>query len=259
MFRLAANRVRTYDGSAHSWPTRTYYWMNGTRFCMGMGSNGNNYSQYGGINDSSFHPCIGFCLGTAFQAHYTGDSLETAVEQSDFKSTYSVGDIFDLDLGTEGIVCAQLIAYDHDEKTDGSGKAAATFLTWYAMNNKYAVGSSNYPTSALHDVLNTTIKSKMPAAVSSRIVEVTKVWNSTGLSNGEQEYADSVWLVGNEKTLSDSINGSLTRTSSSGTNAYSCVARDVYASDYYTNFYGSTYTKASDQAISSLDSALICK
>lgn len=248
LFKSREHRQRTYNGSAWIWATRTCYWMNYSRHVMGVDTSGNVYTISSGVSAQNIHPCIGFCLGTAFQSNYTGVSLETAVGEADFRSTYSVGDIFDLDLGTEGNVCAQLIAYDHDEKSDGSGKAAATFLTWYAMNNKYAVGSSNYPSSALHDTLNTTIKAKMPSAVSSKIVEVTKIWNSNGLNNGEKEYTDSVWLVGNEKALSNSINGSYTVTTRDGKNAFSCVARDIYASDYYTNFYGSTYTRASAEA-----------
>lgn len=88
----------------------------------------------------------------------------------------------------------------------------------------------------------------MPAAVSSKIVEVSKVWNSTGLVDGDATYSDSVWLVGREKALSESINGTCRRTTRDGTHAFGCVSRDVYASDYYSNFYGGTYTRASSEA-----------
>ena len=191
---------------------------------------------------------LGFCLGSVYQGRYTGVSLASAMEEPDFRSAYSVGDIFDFDLGTEGNVCAQLVAYDYDDKSDGTGKADATFLTWYAMDNQYAVGGASYPTSTLHNTLNTTIKGKMPAAVSSKIVEVSKVWNSTGLVDGDATYSDSVWLVGREKALSESINGTCRRTTRDGTHAFGCVSRDVYASDYYSNFYGGTYTRASAEA-----------
>lgn len=56
------------------------------------------------------------------------EQIAAHVSAGDYATRYSVGDIKVLDLGTEGKVGMQIIAFDKDTKTDGS-KAAITWLS----------------------------------------------------------------------------------------------------------------------------------
>ena len=57
------------------------------------------------------------------------DTIIANVENGTYRSKYMVGNYKPLDLGTEGIVNMQIVAFDKDQKADGSGMAPISWLS----------------------------------------------------------------------------------------------------------------------------------
>lgn len=111
-----------------------------------------------------------------------------------------------LDLGTEGNILMEIVAFDEDDKADGTGKAGITWIskdllaTAHNMNDT-ATTTGGWESSGMRSYLKTTIKPLIPETVRNGIVEVSKVsstynkTNKTILING-QTTTDDVWIPG---------------------------------------------------------------
>ena len=139
------------------------------------------------------------------------------IEQGDYASVYSVGDLIPLDLGTEGLVNMQIAGFDVDDLADGSGKAHISFIskellaTSHRMNpavasttddsgaTVYTEGTGSiggWEKCEMRTYLKETIKPLIPEAVRNSIVSVTKEqpsYNTTGTSE-TQTTEDTVWI-----------------------------------------------------------------
>lgn len=78
------------------------------------------------------------------------DTILANVENGTYREVYSIGNYKALDLGTEGVINMQIIAFDRDQKADGSGAAPITWL-------------------------------------SKELLKTSKVWNPNGYSEGSPE------------------------------------------------------------------------
>lgn len=73
-----------------------------------------------------------------------------AIDDGTYKEKYSIGDTVPLDLGEEGVVDMQIVAFDADELADGSGYAPITWiskqtiLSDHRMNPQRSGNSGNY-------------------------------------------------------------------------------------------------------------------
>ena len=78
---------------------------------------------------------------------YTWDAVASAVADGTYKDVYAVGDVVPLDLGSEGVISMQIVAFDADNLADGSGKAPITWIAKEVLNTvKYLnpIASAHY-------------------------------------------------------------------------------------------------------------------
>lgn len=194
--------------------TGTYYWLRtGAHAAAYYAVNGS-----GAIvsNDQSYATgvCIGFCLG--LEPETISDSWETILANPNYAADYSVGDTKYLDLGTEGRHLMEIVAFDTDDRADGTGKAGITWIsktllnTVHRMNPSYSEGVEGTGTlggwekSEMRAYLKETIKPMIPAEVRNAIVPVTKVSKAFNVSKSafQQTTADDVWIPGHKEIFS---------------------------------------------------------
>ena len=60
------------------------------------------------------------------------EKIIASIQNGTYKSNYQIGDTKSLNLGPEGIIKMEIVAFDADELADGSGKAA---ITWIAQQS----------------------------------------------------------------------------------------------------------------------------
>ena len=142
----------------------------------------------------------------------TWDQVIASTKTGKYK-TFTVGDMKELDLGTEGIVHMQIVGIDVDDLADGSGKAPLTFISKELLNTRHRMNPELTPSSAPYDegtgtiggweksemrtYLKNTVKPLIPQAVRSGIKEVTKysqIYNSAGSSVNNVSTTDDVWI-----------------------------------------------------------------
>ena len=90
----------------------------------------------------------------------------------------------------------EIVAFDTDDKADGSGKAKITWISKDLLNSSRKMNDSNtssgdWEGSALRSYLRNTIKPLIPSNVRDAIVEVTKGQHGT---NGMVTNTDDVWI-----------------------------------------------------------------
>lgn len=159
----------------------------------------------------------------------------------------------------------EIVAFDTDDKADGSGKAkitwvSKTILTTMTMNSTDNT-SINWSNCAVRDYLRNTVKPLIPSVVKDAIVEVTKVstTNPTGGDSGSSIVSDGVtttddlWIpsakeFGNTQGYTVESSGAVYYTSKSarrksnvGTTSRTWTRSRyqsyVTASNYYHKFY----------------------
>lgn len=133
------------------------------------------------------------------------DSWETIfanIENGTYKTLYSVSNYKPLDVGTEGTVNMQIVAFDADTKTDGSGKAA---ISWVAKellvtakaHRSSTVHPATWENSKIRSYLTETIMSKLPIVVKNAIVAVDKIssyYDKTANNWLNIATSDTLWI-----------------------------------------------------------------
>ena len=123
--------------------------------------------------------------------HGTWEDLFARIADGTYATAYSVGEILPLDLGTEGVVNAQIVAFNADDKADNSGKAKISFVSQYGCATTKTWNPARTPSSTpynegtgsiggwskctLRAYLIDTIKPLIPSEIRSRIVSVKKI------------------------------------------------------------------------------------
>lgn len=162
--------------------------------------------------DTHYGAKIGFCLGLESETITDSWSEIFANEANGTYSTkYSIGDTKMLDLGTEGQHLMEIVAFDTDDKADGTGKAKITWIskdllaTTYVMNIT-ATTEGGWEQSSMRDYLKTTIKPLIPQNVRNAIVPVTKVsstYTGGAMVIDGQTTTDDVWIPGHREIFND--------------------------------------------------------
>lgn len=132
-----------------------------------------------------------------------------AIADGTYKDKYAIGDTIPLDLGSEGLVNMQIVAFDADELADGSGYAPITWvserllLTSHRMNlansgNAEGTGTiGGWEKTEMRAYLKETVLPLIPEEVRNRIVEVKKyssIYNTAGSAVNNVETTDDVWI-----------------------------------------------------------------
>lgn len=142
------------------------------------------------------------------------DEIAAAVEDGTYAQKYALGDTKALNLGAEGIIRMQIVAFDTDDLADGSGKAATTWISEQLLNTSHRMnpstaakdedglyiegtgGIGGWEKCEMRTYLNDTIAPLIPEDAYSHIKAVTKGQRaySTAGSSIEQTTTDTVWI-----------------------------------------------------------------
>ena len=128
----------------------------------------------------------------------TWEQVIASTKTGKYKS-FNVGDMKELDLGSEGIVHMQIVGIDVDDLADGSGKAPLTFISKELLATPHAVNSTNtnvngWGESELRTYIKTSIKPLIPSNIATQIKEVKK-WSYVRNPLNKNAYtADDVWI-----------------------------------------------------------------
>ena len=147
-------------------------------------------------------------------------SVQYHIEQGDYASFYAIGDLIPLDMGSEGKINMQIVAFDTDDLADGSGKAHISFVakellaTKHRMNparvtnddGTYQEGTGSiggWEKSEMRAYLNDTVLPMIPSDVQDMIKTVTKYSAGYDASNAIVANAatdDAVWIPNRAET-----------------------------------------------------------
>ena len=208
IFKNKSSRIKQLNGENTVYWLRTLYDANPTFFAVlkdgGIDAYSSNYTN--GI-------CLGFCLGLESETITDTWSEIFANEANGTYSTkYSIGDTKSLDLGSEGVQLMEIVAFDTDNKADGSGKAKITWIskgllpTAHVMNST-ATTAGGWESSEMRTYLKNTIKPLIPETVRNAILPVTKVQstvtNNSLVTDGQTSIED-VWIPSTHEMVSAS-------------------------------------------------------
>ena len=155
-----------------------------------------------------------------YEKKMTGDTINdgwstivASTKDGTYKTKYSVGDLKTVDLGTQGLHQMQLVAFDADDKADGSGKAPMTWVmkdllkTNHRMNPSKVDGQEGtgtlggYDKTEMKSYLTETILPLFPADIRNNIVPVTKhqkAYDASGTAFQEST-TETLWIPGNKE------------------------------------------------------------
>lgn len=211
--KLPTKKIRISNSQYTKYLLRTTTIGTPTSFAAVSSSGSGTESSYSNVATCF---CFGFCLGLEAETITDSWSDIFAAEQDGTYSTkYSIGDTKMLDLGTEGQHLMEIVAFDTDDKADGSGKAKITWIskdqlaTTHVMNasQKTVDGETAYTAggwehSDMRDYLKTTIKPLIPQTVRDAIVPVTKIqsiYTDGAKVKDGQTTTDDVWIPSNHE------------------------------------------------------------
>ena len=130
-----------------------------------------------------------------------------AEDDGTYLSKYAIGDTKTIDLGTEGTLLMEIVAFDQDDLADESGKAHITWISKRLLNTKHNMNSSSttsggWASSSMRTYLRETIKPLIPTVVRNRIKEVTKIsatYENSAIVVDGQTTTDDVWIPSNHE------------------------------------------------------------
>lgn len=139
----------------------------------------------------------------------TWEEIFQHIQEGDYATRYKIGDTMSLNLGSEGYINMQIVAFDTDELADGSGNAPITWISecllksaegMNPMNDNNAEGTGTiggWEMCNMRGHLKETIKPLIPQNVRSGIKEVTKYstsYNTSGNKVSNSTTTDDVWI-----------------------------------------------------------------
>ena len=133
------------------------------------------------------------------------EEIIAAGEDGTYVDKYKIGDTKELDLGEEGVIEMELVAFDADELADGSGKAHMTWIaknllnTEHVMNEEYT-NEGGWPASDMRAWLQKSILPLFPKAVRSNISEVKK-YSYSYSDQGTISSVDTIWIPSRRELL----------------------------------------------------------
>lgn len=153
----------------------------------------------------------------SFEIEDTWTQIIANVNNGTYTSKYKLGDVKQLDVGTEGVHYMQIVAFDTDDLANVSGKAHITWVCKDVLPTTRVMHSSDttsggYGSSGMRTYLSGTIFPKLPAEVQAAILEVTKIQstyeNGAVVKNG-QTTTEKLWIpssyeIGISTTYEDS-------------------------------------------------------
>ena len=175
---------------------------------------------------------------------FATDSWETisaACKDGSYKTVYKVGDTKDITLSTGETITVAIMGFDHDDLSDGSGKAPITVAMENLLATKYPMNSRFTNDGGWNDCLMrtstmATLLTQLPSDLQSVIKQVNKKATEGGRSETITTSADKLWLF----ALSEIFSATSIENSSTSNIAYYA---DTYNAEgtqykYYENLIG---------------------
>lgn len=132
----------------------------------------------------------------------TWEGITRNIANDTYMDKYPIGYTKELSVplasGSTGIVTMELVAYDHDDLADGSGKAKTTWLAKETVSYKGSTFVSNaystqktWETCDFRKNLRNTVLSSFPEVLRSAIKSVTKKYS---IGTSMHSVADTIWI-----------------------------------------------------------------
>lgn len=142
-------------------------------------------------------------ISTSAAVNFATDSWETisaACKDGSYKTVYKVGDTKDITLSTGETITVAIMGFDHDDLSDGSGKAPITvamknlLATTYRMNAT-GTNAGGWDESEMRTSTMATLLSQLPSDLQGVIKQVNKKATAGSKSTSITTYADKLWLL----------------------------------------------------------------
>ena len=141
-------------------------------------------------------------ISTSAAVNFATDSWETisaACKDGSYKTVYQVGDTKDITLSTGETITVAIMGFDHDDLSDGSGKAPITLGMTELLATEYKMNSTATNEGGWNDCLMrtstmATLLTQLPPDLQSVIKEVNKKATAGRKSNDITTSADNLWL-----------------------------------------------------------------
>ena len=120
------------------------------------------------------------------------------VNNGTYATKYKVGDYKPFDLGEQGVVNMQIVAFDTDVLSDDTGKARITWIakellpTKHTMN-EMSTNANGWAESEMRDYLQTEVWALIPTDIQNAIVAVDKTYYDK-TTNSTLSCEDKVWI-----------------------------------------------------------------
>lgn len=133
---------------------------------------------------------------------FATDSWETisaACKDGSYKTVYSVGDTKDITLSTGETITVAIMGFDHDDLSDGSGKAPITVAMKNLLATQYPMNSTSTNEGGWNECLMrtstmATLLSQLPSDLQGVIKQVNKKAIAGNQSENITTSADKLWL-----------------------------------------------------------------
>lgn len=133
---------------------------------------------------------------------FATDSWETisaACKDGSHKTVYQVGDTKDITLSTGETITVAIMGFDHDDLSDGSGKAPITLGMTELLATTYPMNSTNtnvggWDESKMRTSTMAALLSQLPSELQSTIKQVNKKATAGSKSTVITTSADKLWL-----------------------------------------------------------------
>lgn len=126
------------------------------------------------------------------------DTIIANIDNGTYATKYKVGNYKPLDLGTEGTVNMQIVAFDADELADGSGYAPISFIAKELLNTKLRPTAQTYSSpwtdTTLYTHMQNNVKPLIPSNVRSRLQNVEKSIRAYGSGGGYVNSESDIWI-----------------------------------------------------------------
>ena len=138
------------------------------------------------------------------------------IEDGTYATAYKLGNYKPLDLGTEGTINMQIVAFDEDDLANGSGKVPITMIGKELLATSHNMNATNttaggWEASGMRSYLKGTILPLIPSTVAAAIKTVKKY--SSHVENDalvkDVVSSDDVWIPGRREVFGDTNNETL--------------------------------------------------
>lgn len=127
-------------------------------------------------------------------------AVANAIANGTYKDVYKIGDTVPLHLGTYGEVDMEIVAFDADDKADGSGKAPITWISKDLITrhklNSTDTNAGGWLGCELRSWMRSDLYNSIPEAIRNSIVEVNKTYADFVSTNTTETKTcvDNIWI-----------------------------------------------------------------